>query len=795
MDPLFCFLQLDQQDTSFHPIMAEAHNAVAFQFSVTREGVFLSLNREILKLLAKTFYKSLKRRWSSAKNTFLIGVYPASPATWMFFLLAFLTAKYSEHRPTLNMLYKMEDRFPGKHGFDRSTILAICIFIAVTLVWLSYAYFCQFLLRRLLGRWDVLFYNRGSKVSLKNKIWLGLVKLLSGFNPGLFSFQHCIPKLPVPALNDTLEQHLFSVRSFMDDESYNEIVKLTEDFKKGVGPKFQRYLLLKSLWAPNYVSDWWEQFVYLRSRCPLMINSNYYGVGTLYAPVTNVQSARAANMIYACFRYRKCIEKHRMSPLKVAGIYPLCSSQYLRQFNSTRIPGIEEDRIETASNSYHVAVYHKGLFYKLECYFGGNLLKPADLQIKIMKILENEESLNGEEYLPILTATDRQTWAEARIKYFSDGLNKKYLDIIEQAAFFVVLDNHSDYWDFETSSQDEINSFSKTMLHGKGYDRWFDKSFNLVICKNGQVGFNAEHTWADAPIMAQFWEWIYVEDLEEIQYDKNGNCIGKAMYDWPLPKRLNFEIPNDLKILMKGCVIKAQVEIDDVDLYTKIHTKFGKGDIKLMKVSPDAFIQVAMQLAYYKETKKVCFTYESAMTRLFRDGRTETVRSCTVKSANFVKVADDPNVTDEEKQNLLKEACDYHIDLGRKAMSGQGVDRHLFSLYVVSRYLQIEEPFLQSYINEKWVLSTSQTAVNQTMRLNLNQNPERSCAGGGFGPIDEKGYGVSYIICGENLISFHVSSKKSCPHTSSEIFASRIAESMAQMRSLMIDDDGKLKNY
>ena len=26
------------------------------------------------------------------------------------------------------------------------------------------------------------------------------------------------------------------------------------------------------------VSDWWEQYVYLRGRAPIMINSNYYGI-------------------------------------------------------------------------------------------------------------------------------------------------------------------------------------------------------------------------------------------------------------------------------------------------------------------------------------------------------------------------------------------------------------------------------------------------------------------------------------------------------------------------------------
>jgi len=30
------------------------------------------------------------------------------------------------------------------------------------------------------------------------------------------------------------------------------------------------------------VSDWWEQYVYLRGRSPLMINSNYYCLVSTY---------------------------------------------------------------------------------------------------------------------------------------------------------------------------------------------------------------------------------------------------------------------------------------------------------------------------------------------------------------------------------------------------------------------------------------------------------------------------------------------------------------------------------
>lgn len=29
---------------------------------------------------------------------------------------------------------------------------------------------------------------------------------------------------------------------------------------------------------PSQVSDWWEEYIYLRGRSPLMVNSNYYAM-------------------------------------------------------------------------------------------------------------------------------------------------------------------------------------------------------------------------------------------------------------------------------------------------------------------------------------------------------------------------------------------------------------------------------------------------------------------------------------------------------------------------------------
>ena len=42
---------------------------------------------------------------------------------------------------------------------------------------------------------------------------------------------------------------------------------------------------------------------------------------------------------------------------------------------------------------------------------------------------------------------------------------------------------------------------------------------------------------------------------------------------------------------------------DDLDFHLLVHNQFGKGKMKKCKVSPDAFIQMGMQLAYYRVSR------------------------------------------------------------------------------------------------------------------------------------------------------------------------------------------------
>lgn len=61
------------------------------------------------------------------------------------------------------------------------------------------------------------------------------------------------------------------------------------------------------------------------------------------------------------------------------------------------------------------------------------------------------------------------------------------------------------------------------------------------------------------------------------------------------------------------------------------------------------------------------------------------------------------------------------------------------------------------------------------------------CTGGGFGPVSDDGYGFSYIFPSDHRFFFHVSSKHSCPTTSSKKFVELFCESMEEMLALFTE--------
>ncbi|XP_065447990.1 carnitine O-palmitoyltransferase 1, liver isoform isoform X7 [Chrysemys picta bellii] len=662
--------------------MAEAHQAVAFQFTVTPDGIDLRMSHEALRQIYLSGLHSWKKKFIRFKNGIITGVYPASPSSWLIVVVGVMSTMYARIDPSLGIIAKINRTLDTTGYMSNQTQNIVSGMLFGTGLWVALIMTMRYSLKMLLSYHGWMFAEHG-KLSTATKIWMRLVKLFSGCKPMLYSFQTSLPRLPVPAVENTVNRYLDSVQPLMNDEQFKRMEGLAKDFAFNLGPKLQWYLKLKSWWATNYVSDWWEEYIYLRGRGPIMVNSNYYAMDFLYVVPTSLQAARAGNVIHATLLYRKKLDRQEIKPLMIQNTIPMCSSQYERMFNTSRIPGIETDTIQHMKDSRHIVVYHKGRYFKVWLYHDGRLLKPREIEQQMQRILEDSsEPQAGEEKLAALTAGDR----------------------------------------------------------------WFDKTFTLVVFKNGKMGLNTEHSWADAPIVGHLWENVMSSDCLQLGYTEDGHCKGDINQNIPFPTRLQWEIPEECQEVIERSLCTAKSLADDVDFCSFPFDAFGKGLIKKAKISPDAFVQLSLQLAHYRDMGKFCLTYEASMTRLFREGRTETVRSCTTESCNYVRGMEDPTQNNEKRCKLFRIAADKHQHLYRLAMTGAGIDRHLFCLYVVSKYLGVESPFLKE--------------------------------------VADDGYGVSYILVGEHLIHFHVSSKFSCPETDSHRFGRNIKQAMVDTIAL-----------
>ncbi|XP_032591362.1 carnitine O-palmitoyltransferase 1, liver isoform isoform X2 [Drosophila grimshawi] len=759
--------------------MAEAHSAVAFSFAITHEGFDINYDHEVLNLVFNSGVRSWKKRVARARNGIRNGVYPAHiQSLWLITAIA-LGLHFAGYNAPFNLTNRILVHLPSN---TMNWQICAC-FLTALAIWLSICFTMRYTLKLLLIYKGWMYESRapGSRVSLPTILWVAVVRVLSTWNkPSLYSFQGSLPRLPLPSVHDTMARYLRSVRPLLDDANYERMQGLAKEFEQTIGRKLQLYLVLKSWTSTNYVSDWWEEYVYLRGRSPLCVNSNFYGTDAIFMNLTSIQSARAANVISLLLNFRRLIEHQELQPIMVQGMIPLCSWQYERTFNTARVPGLETDRIVHYRDSNHIVVLHKGCYYKMTIYHKGRILRPCELQVQIESILESKATpLDGEECLAALTAWNRSKWAEARNTFFARGINHVSLHAIESAAFVLSLDDEP--FEFDLERPELLDSFGKKLLHGNGYNRWFDKCFTVCVGTNGRVGFNAEHTWADAPVMGHVWEYIFGDDIDG--YDETGNTKGTPEFTPPTPTRLNWDLKPCLPQIEEATICATKL-VNEVDLRILVHREYGKGFMKKCRLSPDAYIQMALQLAYYRDAGRFSLTYEASMTRLFREGRTETVRPCTIESAAWVKAMMDPSTTNDDRVQLLKDACDRHQLGYQDAMCGRGIDRHLFCLYVVSKYLEVDSPFLNEVLSEPWRLSTSQTPHGQTPKMDLKKHPNCISAGGGFGPVADDGYGVSYIIAGENLMFFHISAKTTCPQTDVHRFANNICQALADIRSM-----------
>ncbi|KAG0367196.1 Carnitine O-acetyltransferase mitochondrial [Mortierella sp. AD032] len=577
----------------------------------------------------------------------------------------------------------------------------------------------------------------------------------------LYRYDTALPKLPVPTLADTCARYLKSVRPLLNDKEFAETTAAVAEFQKpgGVGEELQKRLLAKANdpKTVNWLEDWWNDLAYFGYRDPVVIYVSYF-----YAYKDDLlrrkPTQRAAAIIQAAMDFRRQVVDESLAP-EMAKKQPLDSSTYKYMFNACRYPAKPSDfelAFDPAQNN-HVAVVRHNQFYTFDLVKDGKVLSTADIEAQLDAIVK----LAGDRKDPsigVLTSDNRDIWTEARKTLINAGSqNEELLRKIESSVFLLCLDDSSPV------TRDEV---SRACWHGDGRNRFFDKALQFIVFENGKAGFMGEHSTMDGTPTCRLNDYV-LTNLAQNKIDHGAATVSSNLQT---PQKLNFAFNTAVHKAIETSEKNFEELIGKHGLHVQNYEGYGKGLIKKFKCSPDAYVQMIIQLAYFKMHGVSRPTYESAQVRKFQHGRTETCRTVSTDSVAWVKAMEDPHVSAADKTALFKKALGSHVEYMGNAVEGKGVDRHLLGLRLSLKSHESKPAMFSQEIFSKschWNLSTSQLSGEHF-------------DGYGWGEVVPDGYGVAYMVNEHNL-SFNVASMK---EMHPERLHHYLKESATEMRKL-----------
>uniref|UniRef100_A0AAV1UCS0 Choline/carnitine acyltransferase domain-containing protein n=1 Tax=Peronospora matthiolae TaxID=2874970 RepID=A0AAV1UCS0_9STRA len=588
-------------------------------------------------------------------------------------------------------------------------------------------------------------------------------------------YQDELPPLPLPPLAQTLEQYIQSCEPLLTPSELEHTKAVCHDFLEGVGPQLQSVLEERADSERNWVEEWWETFAYLQPRYPSAININWYGVlpGN-WGPRDMSQCEAASIFTHAILKFRKTLLADKYPPETMMG-RPLCMFTYTRMFNTCVVPGEEcDEMVSYPPDAKHILVLRNNCMWAVQVmHDNGDDLPLADI-LRQFELVRDEATglFDLERYPPVsvLTSENRTNWAKARDHIIAlDDVNKQSFDLIERALFCVALDESS------ASTYDEI---ARNCLLGDGRNRWYDKPFTLIIHENARGGLNGQHVWADALVVVRLFDYCikYVNENFKAMFANRADL--QPTFNLK-PKRLEWVLDNAAYTAIECASAAVGKLIHNSDIATIQFNHYGSAFLKRYKLTPDFFMQMAIQLAHYKMHKSLPAVYESAHTRMFYHGRTETIRSLSSESLAFVKTMES-SASEGTKWEALRTAIDAHKETLKKCLTGDGIDRHLMGLQIVAEMSGITpKPSLFTdrafELSKKYLVSTS----------NISGGPGASPIWGGFSAMYNEGYGVCYALQPDR-INMSVTCYHSCPETSASEFKRYLETALLEMVDLCL---------
>jgi carnitine O-acetyltransferase len=545
----------------------------------------------------------------------------------------------------------------------------------------------------------------------------------------MLRFQESLPRLPVPTLEETASRYLKSLRPLLTPSELETSTRAVEEFIKpgGIGRKLQEKLLARreDPKHKNWISEWWNDVAYLSYRDPVVPYVSYFYSHRDDRRRRN-PATRAAAITTAVLEFKKQVDQGTLEPEYMRKL-PICMDSYKWMFNCSRVAARPADypvKFPPGENK-HIVVMRKNQFFKVMHEKDGKQLNASELEQQFKRIYQLAGSTSSAPAVGALTSENRDVWADARdLLLKADPSNAAALEAIESSSFVMCLDD---------AAPVTLEERAHAYWHGDGANRWYDKPCQFIVNDNGTSGFMGEHSMMDGTPTHRLND--YINDL-----------IFNNKLDFSDPSiRSNLDEPQAIKFVVTK---EVQAEIDQAvkdfggviakhELAVQAYQGYGKGLIKKFRCSPDAYVQMIIQLAYHKMYGKNRPTYESAATRRFQLGRTETCRTVSDASVAWCNAMAEPHVNnDQERVRLFRAAVDSHLEYISAASDGKGVDRHLFGL---KKLLEPGEEMPAIYrdpafgYSSSWYLSTSQLSSEY-----FN--------GYGWSQVIDQGFGIAYMI-------------------------------------------------
>lgn len=520
-------------------------------------------------------------------------------------------------------------------------------------------------------------------------------------------------------------------------------------------------------------------------------------------PYSTTQVERAATLTTSSLRFIRALRREELPADSIRG-KNLCMYQYSRLFGSARIPTSSGCMMRADTTSNHIVVLCHSQFYWFDVLDDNNdlIMTEADMALNFQTIVDDASETPIHEVaksaVGVLTTENRRIWASIResMSQDQDPTNNECIKLIDSALFIVCLDHESpeNLSDLARNMLCGLTTVEQGVQVGTCTNRWYDK-LQIIVTKNAKAGINFEHTGVDGHTVLRYVSDIYTDTILRFAKSINGQSPSLWASTSPdpskrdpdsfgdvvtTPRKLEFIINPEIGLALRFAESRLADLIEQNDFQALEFDSYGMKTIKNMGFSPDAFVQMGFQAAYYSLYGKTECTYEPAMTKRFLHGRTEAIRSVSEESNEFVqKFCEDAPAA--VKLDYLKRACEKHSATTRVCSAGQGQDRHLYALFCIWKKLAEERENNNANGNSTVSSQASKDDNNNSnTKVNLSEIPSiftdpgwdklnntilstSNCGNPalklfGFGPTSPEGYGLGYIIK-ENSITICASSK------------------------------------